>query len=238
VKTAYLFDIDGTLTPPTQKMQGDFIYSFLDWSKSKDFFLVGGSSNNSLLRQLPSSIFSRACGIFSSMGNELRIKNKLIYKREWKPSVELLSKLLEWHMKSPYQQKGKKYIDKRVGMINFSIAGRDSNENERKKYFEWDKIHSERETIANDLSEEFPNLDIRIGGMISLDIQPKGFNKSQAVDWVRDSGMYNKIYYFGDKGFEGGNDYDAKININNNNDGKFFDVKDCNHTKKILESLQ
>ena len=40
MKIAYLFDIDGTLTPPTQKMQGDFVYSFLDWSSEKDFFLV------------------------------------------------------------------------------------------------------------------------------------------------------------------------------------------------------
>jgi phosphomannomutase len=178
VKVAYLFDVDGTLTPPKQKMQGDFVYSFLNWSTEKDYFFVGGSSYDSLIKQLPSSILSRSSGVFSSMGNELRINNELQYRREWKPSTSLLSKLLEWHMKSPYRYKGKKYIEKRAGMINFSIAGKESNLEERKKYFEWDKINSERETILNDLSEEFPNLDVRVGGMISLDIQPKGFNNS------------------------------------------------------------
>ncbi len=237
MKIAYLFDIDGTLTPPTQKMQEDFIYDFLSWSSDKDFFLVGGGSHDSIVGQLPLSILDRSSGVFSSMGNEFRIKNKLIYKNEWKASVSLLSKLLEWHSKSPYPTKHKKYIESRVGMLNFSVAGRESCPEERQRYFNWDKLHSERKTIAADISRHFPNLDVRLGGMISLDIQPKGFNKSQAVKWVRDSNKYDSIYFFGDKGFEGGNDYDVKLNIKKYKDGKFYHVKDCNHTKKILASL-
>lgn len=236
MKAAYLFDIDGTLTPPSQKMQGDFVYSFLDWSKGKDFFLVGGSTYDSIIKQVPSSITSRSSGIFSSMANELRIKEEIIYKNEWKPPTSLLSKLLEWHSKSPYLHKRKKYIQSRVGMLNFSVAGRESSQEERKKYFEWDRLNSERKTIAADISKNFPHLDVRLGGMISLDIQPKGLNKSQAVRYVRNSNKYDIIYFFGDKGFEGGNDYDAKLEIEKGDSNDiFYQVKDCGHTKKTLE---
>ena len=236
MKAAYLFDIDGTLTPPSQKMQGDFVYSFLDWSKGKNFFLVGGSSYESIIKQVPCSIISRSSGIFSSMANELRIKGEVIYKNEWKPPTSLLSKLLEWHSKSPYLHKRKKYIESRIGMLNFSVAGRESSHEERQKYFKWDRLNSERKTIAADISKNFPHLDVRLGGMISLDIQPKGFNKSQAVTYVRNSNKYDIIYFFGDKGFEGGNDYDARLEIEKGDSNDiFYQVKDCSHTKKTLE---
>ena len=244
MKIAYLFDIDGTLTPPTQKMQGDFVYSFLNWSEGKDFFLFGGSSYHSIIKQVPSSIIRRSSGIFSSMANELRIKDEVIYKNEWKPPISLLSKLLEWHSKSPYLHKRKKYVESRVGMLNFSVAGRESSYEERLKYFKWDRLNSERETIAADISKNFPHLDVRLGGMISLDIQPKGFNKSQAVRYVRNlkdlkgsPNKYDIIYFFGDKGFEGGNDYDARLEIEkNDNNDIFYAVKDCEDTKKLLFS--
>lgn len=98
-------------------------------------------------------------------------------------------------------------------MLNFTVAGRESDNSQRLKYFQWDQLHQERETIASDLFKKFPQLDIRLGGMISLDISPKDKNKSQAINWVRNLNKYSKILYFGDKGFKGGNDYDAKINI-------------------------
>ena len=237
MRSVYLFDIDGTLTFPSQKMDKDFVYFFLDWSKNKDFFLVGGSSYKSLTSQLPSSVLKRAKGIFSSMANELHIDNDMIYSNTWKPPIKLLQELLTWHSKSPYPNKKKKYIEHRVGMLNFTVAGRESDNSQRLKYFQWDQLHQERETIASDLFKKFPQLDIRLGGMISLDISPKDKNKSQAINWVRNLNKYSKILYFGDKGFKGGNDYDAKINIQKNKDGNFYDVKDCNQTKKILSSI-
>jgi|TARA_R110000751_G_scaffold277903_6_gene379628 HAD superfamily hydrolase (TIGR01484 family) len=237
VRTAYLFDVDGTLTPPAEKMQEDFIYFFLEWSGNKDFFLVGGSPYKVITSQIPSSILSRSKGIFSSMGNQLHIHDIPTYSYEWKPPVSLLSRLLEWHSKSPYPHKRKKYLEFRTGMLNFAVAGRESTKEERSRYFAWDTLYGERKSIASDLSEEFPQLDIRVGGMISLDIQPKGRNKTQALNWVRELNKYDSLVYFGDKGFKGGNDYDAKLNIREHKDGKFYDVKDCNDAKKILLSL-
>jgi len=238
MKIAYLFDIDGTLTPPTQKMQGDFVYSFLDWSSEKDFFLVGGSSYDSIVKQLPFSVISRSTGIFSSMANELRIKNELIYKNKFDPPKTLIEMLssLQINTKSPVLGEAP-FFEYRTGMLNFTTVGRSIGLAQRNTYYEWDKKSKERSGIAKKVEETFPDLEAKLGGQISLDIQPKGFNKSQAVKYVRSLNKYDCIYFFGDKGFEGGNDYDARLEIENNDTNDiFYEVKDCNDTKKILLS--
>jgi phosphomannomutase len=238
MKTAYLFDIDGTLTPPTQKMQGDFVYSFLDWSDKKDFFLVGGSSYDSIAKQLPFSIVSRASGIFSSMANELRIKDELIYKNKFDPPKTLIEMLSSFQINTKSPTLGEApFFEYRTGMLNFTTVGRSIGLAQRNIYYEWDKKFKERTEIAKKVEETFSYLEAKLGGQISLDIQPKGKNKSQAIDWVRNLKEYNNLCYFGDKGFKGGNDYDAKMSLLNQKNDKFYQVKDCSHTKKILESI-
>ncbi len=233
MKRAFLFDVDGTLTDPLKKMDSNFVYFFLDWIKNKDVFLVAGSDLEKVTKQIPSSVISRCKGVFSSMGNQLNINGNIIYKNNWKPPVKLLSELLTWHNKSPYKNKKKKYLEKRIGMLNFSIAGRESSIKERERYYKWDKVYGERESIVEDLSKKFPKVDFRIGGMISIDIQPKGFNKSLATRWVRGNEGY-KMVYFGDKIHEGGNDYDAILDLKENKDGEYHKIKSPEETKKIL----
>lgn len=238
MKIAYLFDIDGTLTPPTQKMQGDFSYSFLDWSSKKDFFLVGGSSHDSILKQVPYSIISRSSGIFSSMANELKIQDKLIYKNKFDPPKTLIEMLSSFQINTKSPTLGEApFIEYRTGMLNFTTVGRTIGLEQRDMYYEWDKKSKERSEIAKKVEETFPHLEAKLGGQISVDIQPKGCNKSQAIKYVRNLNKYDCIYFFGDKGFEGGNDYDARLEIENNDTNDiFYAVKDCNETKKLLFS--
>ena len=46
-----------------------------------------------------------------------------------------------------------------------------------------------------------------IGGQISFDVFPKGWDKTYCLQFVEDEG-YEQIHFFGDKTFEGGNDYE------------------------------
>ena len=39
----FLFDVDGTLTEPRQRMTEEFALFFSDWMEGKDVFLVSGS---------------------------------------------------------------------------------------------------------------------------------------------------------------------------------------------------
>ena len=66
--------------------------------------------------------------------------------------------------------------------------------------------------------------------MISIDIFPKGWDKTYCLDFVR--GEYDKIYFLGDNTFEGGNDYE----IFNHPLTIGFSVKDTQNTMDIINS--
>jgi len=229
----YLFDIDGTLTPPRGKMSAGFLMKFLDWMSDKSVFLVAGSDKKKVDEQVPHSIIKRCSGIFCSMANEFWMDDELIYKKEWEPSIDLVTKLTDVYVQSPYLNKKDAWLEMRTGMANFSVAGRDSNYDERLKYFEWDKQSGERIYIVDYLSEMFPDLDFRIGGQISIDICPKGFNKSLASKWIRKN-LGGAMLFFGDSCHEGGNDYDIYLDIENNEEGKAYNVESPKETLRML----
>jgi phosphomannomutase len=229
----YLFDIDGTLTNPTQPMEERDVFDFLSWCVGKNFFLVGGGSHDKICSQLPLSIINRSKGIFSSMGNRLVVKGRVIYQNKWKPPVKLLSELLLWHQKSPYPDKGKDFYETRDGMLNFSVIGINASILRRQRYAGWDSFSQERKTIQRSLQKKFPSLDVRIGGQKSIDVQPQGYNKSQASKWIRKN-YSKKMIFIGDKCFKGGNDHDICQDLEKNNDGKWFNVKNPEETFRIL----
>jgi phosphomannomutase len=236
MKISYLFDVDGTLTEPRQRMDNGLSCRFLHWAQGKCFFLVTGSDRDKLFEQLPSSILSRASGVFTSMANELRVNGRIIYENKWEPPIELLTLLISWRMKSPYPDKRPVFLEHRVGMLNFSVAGRKSNVEERNSYHDWDRLYRERETIAKDIEKQFPRVEAKLGGQISIDIQPKGNNKSLASKWVRKT-KGGEIIFFGDKCNEGGNDYDIVQDIVKNGDGRCYPVKNSLETFELLDRI-
>jgi phosphomannomutase len=234
MKLNYLFDVDGTLTDPREKMDCNFVFFFINWMRGKNVFLVAGSDIEKIQAQLPASILKRCKGIFCCMGNELWIENKLIYRNSWKPTVKLLDRLLDLLKSSPYPDKKTRWTESRRGMLNFSIAGRDSNVAERKRYNKWDKETKERENIARVINKEFSNLEACLGGEISLDIQPKGHNKSLASKWIREN-KGGSMVFIGDKTKKGGNDYAITEDLRLNKDGVSYNTSGAKKTQKILE---
>jgi len=236
---SYLFDVDGTLTFPQERMQAGHVVSFLSWMENKDVYIVAGSGLDKVERQIASSILHRLEGLFCSMANELWVvngKKELIYRNEWKPPIELIANLCRFQMDSPYPVKKNNYLEHRAGMVNFSVAGRDSNMEERKAYFEWDKEYGERKNIVASLEDKYPNIEFRIGGEISIDVLAKGKNKSLASKYIR-ANIGSRMMYFGDKVHEGGNDYDIAEDIKANGDGEIFPVTGPDQTMKILGNL-
>ena len=51
------------------------------------------------------------------------------------------------------------------------------------------------------------NLTYSIGGQISFDVFPEGWDKTYALNFIGES-EYEEIHFFGDKTFVGGNDYE------------------------------
>ena len=74
----------------------------------------------------------------------------------------------------------------------------------------------------------FPHLEASIGGQISIDIYPKGKNKSQILDDVK-----GDITFFGDRCELGGNDYPIVRML----DRGIHSVKNWKETYKILKKI-
>lgn len=100
------------------------------------------------------------------------------------------------------------YIERRVGMINFSVLGRDCPYAERERYKAWDDIEKERLQIQAVLLKKYPQLEVTVGGSISIDITPQGHGKGQIATQLRKEYPDEEIIFFGDRTFPGGNDYE------------------------------
>ena len=208
----YIFDMDGTLTPSRREMTPDFEIFFSEWASNHTFFLVSGSNLEKIKEQVPQYILDLSKGVFTCGGNQLWLDNKLSYNHEFKPSDELINYLNDELKNSRYHIRAGNHIEDRGSMLNFSIVGRDCSLDERLDYFEYDVRTQERANIARQIILKWDNLDAVIGGQISIDITPKGMNKSQVLKEVKKFYQNEEYIFIGDRTMEGGNDYPlAKI---------------------------
>ena len=208
----YIFDMDGTLTPSRREMTPDFEIFFSEWASNHTFFLVSGSNLEKIKEQVPQYILDLSKGVFTCGGNQLWLDNKLSYDHEFKPSDELINYLNDELKNSRYPVRAGNHIEDRGSMLNFSIVGRDCSLDERLDYFKYDVRTEERANIATQIMLKWDNLDAVIGGQISIDITPKGMNKSQVLKEVKKFYQNEEYIFIGDRTMEGGNDYPlAKI---------------------------
>jgi phosphomannomutase len=212
MKTIYIFDMDGTLTPSRREMTPDFEEFYSTWAKHHTFFLVSGSNLEKIKEQVPQYILDLSEGVFTCGGNQLWLDGKLSYNHEFKPEEDLINFLKEKLSNSPYPVRAGNHIEDRGSMLNFSIVGRDCSLEERLEYFKYDVQSNERSIISDEIIDKWNNLDAVIGGQISIDITPKGMNKSQVLSEVKKFYSDDRYIFIGDRTMEGGNDYPlAKI---------------------------
>jgi phosphomannomutase len=211
MKTVYMFDVDGTLTPARQRMKSPFKKFFLEWSQDKIYYLITGSDIKKTRSQVPESIINNARGVFTCMGNVLHIQEEKVYENKFEPSDRLLNHLNRFLQKTGYVLRTGNHIEYRPGMINFSIVGRNASHMQREGYYTYDCRTKEREKIASFINENFKDeIEATIGGKISIDIYPIGSHKGQAFQWIHHKvGTPRTNYrFFGDQVKPGGNDWD------------------------------
>lgn len=235
--TVYVFDMDGTLTPARKPMTDEFKQEFLPWLKSHTAFIATGSDYAKVGEQLPQDVIDEFDGIYGSMGNTLYKKGELVYKKEIDYDKNLLADLENFRQNTKYPNKlFGNYIEKRTGMINFSVIGRDCTYEEREKYTAWDKENKERLHIQAVLSDKYPQYDFECGGNISLDIIPQGCGKGQIAHHLRNQYPNDKIIFFGDRTYEGGNDYALAHELSTMENSQVVQVDNPNDVIKCLYS--
>ena len=120
----------------------------------------------------------------------------------------LVNFCLEYIAKLDIPVKTSVHVEKRAGMINVSPVGRACSRDERNAFEEYDHVHLIRKTFIDILKKEFSDYGLRysIGGQISFDVFPEGWDKSFCLKFVEKD--YDEIHFFGDKCYEGGNDFE------------------------------
>jgi len=239
-KDVFLFDVDGTLTAPREPMTILFEEKFIKWAKNNNVILVTGSDFEKVQEQLTQKFLDNAIYIFCCMGNELRLPNgHVVYSKDFELPESLKQELKIFIEKSTFPYKTGNHIEGRTGMVNFSIIGRNADSNQRQEYNKWDSINKERKSIANFINSKYKNLDACIGGSISIDIIPKGNDKSQVIEFLNNylySGEIQSIVFFGDRTEPGGNDYSIVKKANSCKNLTYHTVKGPLDTLEILKN--
>jgi len=95
-------------------------------------------------------------------------------------------------------------------MINISPIGRNCTQQEREEYYEYDQKHQIRAKMIEEFQNKMPHLAKKlkcsIGGQISYDVFPHGWDKTYCLRFVEHD--FKQIHFFGDKTYQGGNDYE------------------------------
>jgi phosphomannomutase len=234
----YLFDIDGTLTDARQKINVEFAELFKSFCSKNQVYLVTGSDIDKVYEQLGVDIVDlHVKGVFSSMANVLHVNGVRIYSNEMLVPPNLIDDLNRVLSKYHLPKTGN-HIEYRSGMINFSLIGRNATQQQREDYAKDKGCQTIRKNVVRYLKGlyEQEGLDFFVGGQISIDIQPKGKDKKQSVDWLVERHLNPDITFFGDKTFEGGNDHTVAKEVLKVG-GKVHQVENWTETEKILKCL-
>ncbi|SJX65310.1 probable phosphomannomutase [Sporisorium reilianum f. sp. reilianum] len=227
--TICLFDVDGTLSLARQTITPEFHALLASLRKQCVIGVVGGSDLKKVREQLQITdtdfthefdyVFAEN-GLTAFKDGEQLASQSFIgwlgedkYKKLAKFCLRYISELELPVMRGTF-------IEFRNGMINVSPIGRNASIDERIEFEKYDKIHNIRTAFVSALKQQFPDygLTYSIGGQISFDVFPHGWDKTYALRNVALPGSdvatsttaqelgWDAIHFFGDKTYKGGND--------------------------------
>lgn len=226
----YVFDVDGTLTPSRGKMDETFKDFFIEFSKQNEVYLVTGSDHLKTVEQVGAEVTEAVNAVYNCSGNNVWSKGQEIIKSDWSIDDEVFEWLGQKLQASDFPFRSGNHIEERIGLVNFSIIGRNCTMGERKMYVRYDNDTNERQLIADEFNDKFfhKKLVAQVAGETGLDIIERGSDKGQIVKYIKEP-----IYFFGDKMQRGGNDYPLRIML-----GKESEWQEVTSWKDTFEILK
>ncbi|XP_052368842.1 phosphomannomutase 2 isoform X1 [Oncorhynchus keta] len=223
--TLCLFDVDGTLTAARQRVtpgMEDFLQRL---RRRVRVGVVGGSDFIKIKEQLGDDVVEKVDYLFAENGlvayqNGQLVAVQRIQGCDWLfQSIQaymgedllqdFINFCLNYLAKITLPRKRGTFIEFRNGMLNVSPVGRSCSQEERIEFYQLDQKERIREKFVAVLQEEFKGkgLTFSIGGQISFDVFPEGWDKRYCLGLV-EKDSYKTIHFFGDKTKPGGNDYE------------------------------
>ncbi|KAK0731701.1 eukaryotic phosphomannomutase [Lasiosphaeris hirsuta] len=223
--TIALFDVDGTLTPARGDVTPEMLDLLARLRQKCAIGFVGGSNFVKQQEQLGLGgvdvttlfdfCFSENGLTAYKLGAPLASTSfiKYIGEEQYK---ELVRFVLHYIADLELPIKRGTFVEFRNGMVNISPIGRNASNAERLEYEKFDLAHGIRATFISKLKEKFGHLGLTfsIGGQISFDVFPTGWDKTYCLRHLEDEAKkpdgiaYTTVHFFGDKTAPGGNDYE------------------------------
>ncbi|KAF8573752.1 putative phosphomannomutase [Ramaria rubella] len=218
IKKLCLFDVDGTLGPARRPVSPEMQEVLRELRKKMAIGFLGGSNLPKIVEQLganganPMEEFDYGFaenGLTAyKLGKELQSQSFIEHLGEDRYKT-LVNFVLHYIADMDIPIKRGTFVEYRNGMVNVSPLGRNASVQERNEFEAYDKKHQLRAAFVRTLQEKFPSYDLTysIGGQISFDVFPRGWDKTYALRHVENEG-FEEIHFFGDKTYKGGNDYE------------------------------
>ncbi|KAI8462773.1 MAG: eukaryotic phosphomannomutase family protein [Monoraphidium minutum] len=213
-RTIALFDVDGTLTVPRKEATSDMLAFLQELRKHVTVGIVGGSDLVKIQEQLGSNALTAYDYVFSENGLVAHKAGKMLAVQSLKTHLgedklqRFINFVLHYIADLSIPIKRGTFIEFRNGMLNVSPIGRNCSQEERDEFEQYDKRENVRPKMVEVLRKEFADygLTYSIGGQISFDVFPQGWDKTYCLQFVNKD--FDQIHFFGDKTFQGGNDYE------------------------------
>ena len=224
-KNLYLFDVDGTLTESTMTISPRMRGHLEGLMKAgHETGIVGGGMLGKIRDQLNGlevdhifsecgSTYHRLVADSASTGNFYRlVYQNRIRETTFYPEIQELIKAALRYLSGADFPLGGHHIDIRNGLIYISLAGMTATADERACYITMDKRRGYRQELIAILRKRAEELDIHHtvticeGGSVGISIYPARWDKVQVLDRIL-LDKYDRVYYFGDKYNEDGNDH-------------------------------
>lgn len=227
-----LFDVDGTLTPSRGLIDPDFKHWLMNDCRH-EFRLITGSDPEKTREQVGDDLWAFNIS-YNCAGNHVFKKGQETYKSDWRIPIDLEWWLTARVLASPWLIHTGRHVEHRVGLCNFSTLGRNATVEQRRAYYEWDKVWNERKSLALLIKSVWPTVECTVAGETGIDIYAQGTGKDQILSSLK----YDQpVHFFGDRQDPDGNDYGLAQAILTNNMGKCYHVKDWTHTWQLLKDL-
>jgi hypothetical protein len=233
-KPVWLFDVDGTLTPPGGQICPAFALWFLRFMSQRDVRIVSGGTFERVHKQLGADIMDRLkrayCCLGSSTwehGTEIARSSVAIDPAVVDYAQTLIGTTRFGTTKYPT-------LVRKSGMLTLVPAGAGAPDKVLHQYAIWDEQFQERKLFAANIRDKFPELRVLVSGRASLDIFAPGQDKSQVL-----SDVLGPAIFFGDAMGAGGNDAALSAALMTRFDGsRAIPVFDWQQTWKTLSILE
>jgi len=227
--TVCLFDVDLTLTIPRLGAKPEMLEALAKLRQKCAIGFVGGSNLVKQQEQLGDEAKVNVTTLFDfcfpenglvayRLGEQLPSESFINWlgEEKYKKFVKFCLQWIVDNVVDTIPVVRGTFIEFRNGLINVSPVGRNASTNERNEFEAFDNNAKIRQKFVEALNKEFPDygLKISIGGQISFDVFPHGWDKTYCLKHIEEEATrpggvkYETIHFFGDKIFPGGNDWE------------------------------